>query len=227
MAAIAAGCIAGSAAAVVDVGPATPAPSVRLLYLVPSDRAYRADYAAAIRAAFADLRSWYRRQVGRTFSLYRAGPEVCGLPNPARYYAADSWSKVVADVQPCAPVAEGPQQVVWVLYADVAHRCGTPGRLGAGTVGLTILSRQDLAGLVGAVSYDDCGRPSRWPVGRFIGGAGHELGHAFGLSHPPGCDAGLASCDREALMEDGYARYPDTYLRADDKRLLRKSPFFR
>ena len=32
-------------------------------------------------------------------------------------------------------------------------------------------------------------------LGRWIGGLAHELGHALGLLHPPGCEEGLASCD--------------------------------
>jgi hypothetical protein len=65
------------------------------------------------------------------------------------------------------------------------------------------------------------------PVTRYIGGAGHELGHALGLPHPPGCEAGLATCDQNALMWAGYAAYPNTYFRADEKALLRASPFIR
>ena len=58
-----------------------------------------------------------------------------------------------------------------------------------------------------------------------MGGLAHELGHALGLPHPPGCDEGLPTCDHPALMANGYEAYPDTYLRDDEKAILRSSPF--
>ena len=201
---------------------------VRLLYVIPQDRESRPDHAAAIQNALTDLRAWYAGQLaGSTFELFGSQPETCRLPREAAYYARDSWSKVVSDVQGCAPVSQGSSAFAWVLYVDVVHECNAPGRLGAGTNGLTILPRQDMDGLIGARYIDDCGVEYRQPITRYIGGAGHELGHAFGLSHPPGCDAGRSSCDRNALMWLGYAAYPDTYLRDDEKQILLASPFIR
>jgi len=206
----------------------TPAAQVRLLYVVPLDRAPRPDHAAAIQMALLDLQGWYRGEFGgRTFALATPEATLCRLPRSADHYATDSWSRVLADVQPCAPVSSGSANVVWVLYADVVHACNAPGRLGAGTNGLTIMPRQDMDGLIGARYVDDCGVEYRLPARRYVGGAGHELGHAFGLPHPPGCDQGSASCDRQALMWSGYASYPDTYLRGDEKQLLLQSSFIR
>ena len=56
----------------------------------------------------------------------------------------------------------------------------------------------------------------------------HEIGHAFGLEHPPGCDEGFAHCDTDALMWLGYYYgYPDTYLTDEDVAILKTSPFIR
>ena len=201
---------------------------VRVLYVVPQDRAFRSDYAVAVEKALTDLQSWYRTQLtGRTFSLFNSQPETCRLLRPADYYARDTWSKVLTDVQSCAPVSYGSSGFAWVLYVDVLHTCNAPGRLGAGTTGITMMPRQDLDGLIGARVIDDCGMEWRQPIARYIGGAGHELGHALGLDHPPGCDQGRSSCDHNALMWTGYARYPNTYLREDDRRILLASPFIR
>jgi hypothetical protein len=54
---------------------------------------------------------------------------------------------------------------------------------------------------------------------------GHELGHALGLPHPPGCDQGLPSCDSNALMWLGYTTWPQTHLRPADRATLDASPF--
>ena len=107
--------------------------------------------------------------------------------------------------------------------------CGADGHLGAGGPGLTMLPREDLEGLIGnrLIYYGLCeGGPWPGPVTRWIGGLGHELGHAFSLPHPPGCDAGTEGvCDRSALLAGGFGDYPDTYLRHDDKEALLRSPF--
>ena len=85
----------------------------------------------------------------------------------------------------------------------------------------------DLEGLTGHPVVGDCGQLIDRPLGRWIGGAGHELGHTFGLTHPPGCAEGLPSCDDACLMWLGYLLYPNTYLREPEKVQLRVSPFFR
>jgi hypothetical protein len=200
---------------------------VRVLYLIPQDRAFRADYSAAVENAMLSLRAWYQNQLsGKTFTLAQSRPETCILPQQAAYYASDTWTKIFADVKQCAPVTYASSTVTWVIYADVVHACNTPGRLGAGTTGLTMMGRQDLEGLIGApYVVFDCGEVFSSPIGRYIGGAGHELGHAFRLPHPPGCDAGLPTCDWNALMWTGYAAYPNTYFRADEKAMLAANPF--
>ena len=80
-----------------------------------------------------------------------------------------------------------------------------------------------------------------------VGGLAHELGHAFELGHPPGCDEGLPQtakftyndgsfsseavnsvCDVYALMWLGFHwDYPETYLTDADKEVLNASPFLK
>ena len=212
--------------------------TVRVLYAVPADREFRSDYSEAIQHAIVDLQSWYRRELGgRTFSLYNATPEQCQLSEAEDFYGRYSWQKVVDGVQHCAPVRGGTSTFAWVVYVDVDLPCAPDGssgsweqgydQLGRGSAGLTILPRNDLDGLIGEkLVYTVCdGGPWDGPIGRWIGGLGHELGHALGLPHPPGCDEGLPTCDHEALMSNGYEAYPNTYLRLDEKEILGRSPF--
>ena len=91
-----------------------------------------------------------------------------------------------------------------------------------------MVPRWDLEGLAnpsGEYYYCDDG-PYYGTLGRWFGGLAHELGHSFAVPHPPGCEEGLSTCDTRALMWLGYEDYPNTYLRDDEKEILRRSSFF-
>ena len=209
--------------------------TVRVLYARPADREFRSDYSEAIERAMLGVQSWYRRQLnGLTFSLYNAVPQECHMGQPSDFYSQHTWEKVVDSVQHCAPVTAGTGDFTWVIYADVMDGCGPWElgfeHLGRGAIGLTILSRRDLFGLVDEdADYQRCSprhaHGPEYPYGRWEGGLAHELGHTLSLVHPPGCDAGAANCDRRAMIASGWTHYPDTYLRFDDKETLLRSPF--
>jgi hypothetical protein len=96
-----------------------------------------------------------------------------------------------------------------------------------GAQGVAVLPANDLRGLVGEPTPPVCEGELQYAVSRYIGGSGHELGHAFGLDHPPGCDANPPSGDTQALMCPGYLDYPKTHLTQQDIEQLRQSVFFR
>ena len=72
----------------------------------------------------------------------------------------------------------------------------------------------DLLGLSGRSQEDK--RISRW-----IGGIGHEFGHALGLPHPPD------GYDIHSMMnpDGGFRAYPYTYFAQADRNKLLKHPF--
>lgn len=217
-----------SACATPTASVSLPSPSVRVVYAVPGDRSFRADYSAAIAGAFTHIRSWYSEAMdGVTFTLHQSSPEHCRLPEAAAFYRLDTWTRVITGVQTCVPLTYDSPGFRWAIYADVEHACDTPGRIGAASRGVTILGNGDLEGLIGNTVVGDCGRVEDLPVERYLGGAAHELGHTFGLVHPPGCLDGSEWCDYACLMWMGYRLYPYTHLREADKAVLRASPFFR
>ena len=205
--------------------------TVRVLYVSPADRQFRADYSEAMTNAIVEVQSWYRRQTGGlTFQLYEATPEWCPMSKDADYYGyGDIWAKVIEGVQHCAPVVHVGEMsdFVWVLFVDAEEACDDyREQLGAGWWGLTLMG--DLETLVSGGEprdYCDIGMYSR-PVGGIYGGLAHELAHTLGVPHPPGCDEGLPTCDFGAVMGGGYDAYPDTYLRFDDKEQVIRSRFF-
>ena len=203
--------------------------TVRFVYASPSDRPFNAEYSAGIERALVSIREWYGEQLGgRTFTLQSSAPEWCQMAAPHESFITPPgypyvWDAVETAVQDCVPLASGGDPHVWVVYADVMEPCADSYGLGRGGGGLAFMGAWDLEGLSDP-EWDHCGG-GVLGFGRWIGGLGHEIGHAFGLPHPPGCDAGLSTCDREALMAVGFAAWPDTYLRGDEKKILLEGPF--
>lgn len=207
---------------------------VRAVYLVPADREVREDYREAIGIAVRDLQWFFQREMGdgRTFDT---GPDVVqvvrssrsspwyGLHQPSGFNTF--YNNVRSDVEALlgrlpGSLHSGPD--TWLLYVDAHPVCGQCGGCGGGRV--AVVGRNDLHGLVGEryerICSDDYDTHSRC---RWIGGLGHELGHAaFSLPHP--CD-NPATCDWSALMQTGYANYPRTHLLQSEKQRISQSPY--
>ena len=199
-----------------------PPPVVQIVYAMPSDKEIKQEYVTAVGEAALHVQGWYAdRLEGRTFELSASIPDICHLPGPAEYYERQhGWNRILADLQPCAPVANGSPFYAWAVYADVPYDC-EQSELGRGGAGVTIMHGLDLEGVVNGATQ--CGFVgNKW---RYIGGLAHEIGHVFGLSHPPGCDKGLDTCDKEAMMGRGYSIYPNTYFTEADIEVLLESPF--
>lgn len=118
----------------------------------------------------------------------------------------------------------------WIYYIDAETDCG---QITGGTSGIALMPSNDLRGLTGESNLPPCSGQSPDTSGkyRWIGGAGHEIGHSFNLPHPPGCDPPTNNCQGGAnaaysLMWFGYAFYPNTYFLAENKQALLNSGFF-
>jgi len=205
-------------------GAATAVPDVRTIYLVPSDRPVRLDYENAVADAIQAIQSWYGEQLGgRTFTLHDPIVETFVTPHASSFYAMDRgfsssfFSSAVSDGFEATRGGFNDPNHIFAFYIDAQVPAG---QVIGGTSGVALLAANDLLGLTGqAVPGDDGG------IDRWIGGLGHELGHALGLPHPPGCEAGLSTCPTDALMWLGFRTWPDTFLLPDDIRTLEGSSF--
>jgi hypothetical protein len=191
-------------------------PGVRVVYLVSADLKPRADYRQAIHNAIADVRWWYRRQLGRTFTILRDVDVVQSRQNAAWFTTnsagghSDGWhfSNALSEAGARVGARQNDPDTVWVIYSDA------PGNKGRGGAGVCMMPGDDLLGLTGR-------HPTQKRVSRWIGGLAHEIGHAFGLDHPNDLNG-----NPEAVMGFGYTTYPKAVLTATDRAFLSCHTFF-
>lgn len=234
-----AGTLAANAMATPTARYSSATPEVRIIYLVPSDRTINPTYATALTNAAHYLQRWYQLQLGntKTFDLHSPIVETYQTTHAVAWYQTNpngaTFSQFFFNAAQDAFAAAGgggfsDPNYVYAIYIDAESDCGQCG--GCGGSGVLVVGSNDLKGLVGLPSIRYCPTdpaPVQYPPCRWVGGLGHELGHAFGLPHPPGCDQGLSTCDYNALMWLGYITFPATYLRSDDLATLNQSPFFK
>src|SRR4051812_9466228 len=203
---------------------------VRIIYLVPADKSARVDYENALANAISDLQVFYRNQMGGYgFSLHSPIVEVYQTPHAAAFYSTGVNSRpggfyenVLADGFALTGGGFNDPNNRWIFYIDADLICG---QYTGGTSGIALLPANDFRGLTSQPTVPICpsDRSETLSVGRWIGGLGHELGHAFNLPHPPGCDSGNCAGGQNAyysLMYIGYYYYPNTYLLDENKLLL-------
>ena len=194
--------------------------SVRIVYLVSSDRMVNNEYLVGINSAALSVQNFYKKQLnGFTFKLNYPIVEVIKSDKKASYFYSnprnnnpDNWGYFNAynEVSRLLGAKFNDENYTWVIYSD------GPGDKGRGGSGVCVMPEDDLKGLIGK-------HPTQPDTNRWIGGLAHELGHAFGLNHPS-----VPAEHPKAIMWTGiYGYYPDeSYLTEDDKIILLSSSFF-
>ena len=210
---------------------------VRFVYLVPSDKAARPEYKLSIENAARHLQLWYKGQLGnnKTFNLTEPIVEVYKSSHDTNWYSTNPdtdwagewkfWFNAVNDAFALSGGSFNDPNNFWIIYIDALPAC--PMQQGGGLNGVAAMGENDLRGLIGQSWIPICNEvvPAYSPC-RYVGGLGHELGHAFGLPHPPGCDDGQpVACDYSSIMYTGYVDYPNTYFSSNEKTILNSSPF--
>ena len=211
-------------------------PEVRFIYLVPSDRAVNANYAMAIANAARDLQRFYQQQLGntKTFNLRSPIVETIRTAHTAIWYQTNPNGATFVQfynntLQDAAAGVGGfnTSSYIYAVYIDSESTCGQCGGCGGG--GALVVGSGDLKGLVGLPTVRSCPTdpaPIQYPPCRYVGGLGHELGHAFGLPHPPNCEQTTSACDAGDIMWTGLYAYPATYINASERAILNGSTFF-
>ena len=214
----------------------TPGKRVRFIYLVPSDRPIRDDYKAAITDAALHLQDFYQKELGNdyAFELNKPIVETYQTPHAAIWYSTYPlnpnppnpdyryWINATSDGFAATGGGFNDPNNRWIFFLDAEIGCTQPA---GGTSGVALLHWGDLRGLTGQSYIAPCQPPPGTDTGskyRYIGGTGHELGHAFNLPHPPGC--GPDPFESASLMCFGYGAYPNTYFLSADKTFLLTNP---
>ena len=196
--------------------------SVRVVYCVPTDREVREEYLKAIEAGIVEMQQFYYRNLfGKTFLLNSPIVEVYHAANRAQWYTDHVpeanpntehrhyvFENLSREVRRTLGARRNDPKHTWIFYIDC------PPGWGLGTQGFCIMCDADLLGLAGLSQEDK--RVSRW-----IGGVGHEFGHALGLPHPPD------GYDINSIMNPltGLRAFPYTYFAEADRDRLLKNRF--
>ncbi|MFT7560550.1 MAG: hypothetical protein ACI93R_002471 [Flavobacteriales bacterium] len=201
----------------------TTSPKVNFFYLIPSDSSYNQAYEDGIKKAALSIQSFYSEQLGGSvYATTNPTVDVIYSANDTAWHADQMWSRSIDTV---GATFNDPNNI-YIIYVDALASC-TPNNPIGGTSGIAVLAKNDLHGLAGEPIEADCnGNFDLQDESRWFGGLGHELGHALGLPHPAGCDAGLSSCDSDSIMWLGFRDYPNTYLGSAALDILDNSGFF-
>ncbi len=200
-------------------------PTVKVVYLVPSDRSPREEFPDGVRRAMTGVQRWYFNQlaVRQTFKLAEPLVKTVQTKHSESWYldAAGKWDNREALWKSTMSEAFGltggyynDGQHIWLYFLD-ANLPRIPAQGGSG---VALLLRDEIDGVAGL-------QPSCHTMGTIA----HELGHAFGLEHPAACETDprkAYSPECQSVSYYGGHHFPYAGFSPEERtQLLRSSAF--
>jgi len=185
---------------------------VRMVYLLPTDQELDPHVAWGMERAIRHLQIFYQQQLGSggTFAIHFPVVDVVRASRPTSDFVADPWNTAMDETFRSLGGSLHDPVNIWAIYIDVVPTGPT-----GGAASVAVLPHGDVIGVIG----------HNGPIGRWVGGLGHEVGHAMGLPHPPGCDENQITDDSWSLMCWGYTRYSATWIAEAQRPILLQSGF--
>lgn len=195
---------------------------VYVYYIIPENKKEREDYKTAIKSNILHVQNWYEEQLGKTFVLAAPVVQVLRSEHDDSWYSNNPnnsqlffqfWENVISDAASITPDAKPANDRINIFYVDAHSACKQCG--GCGNPGNVVIAANDLRGMIGESWIPACpGENYSFKPCRFSGGLAHELGHAFGLPHPPGEES------KGRVMGSGFYDYPNCILSSGEKEKL-------
>ena len=212
--------------------------TIRLVYLVPSDRDPDPRYTANLEQSLRHVQLWLRDRIPQrtSFLVHEPSVDVVRSSHPASYFASNVvgtdpnyyyWYNATADALDAVGGSFGDLDDVWLIYVAADAGCGQY----TGTSShVALFPENDLRGLVGDPRVPTCpGGEDSYGRCRWVGGMALLLSFALGVPDAAACaddDPGTA-CDNDLLFRLGYTTYPDATLGPNQLDFLTASTFLR
>lgn len=200
-------------------------PTLQVVYLVPSDVDPKPEFAEGARMAMTAVQRWYFDELKSSVTFGFADPLVrmVHTRHPERWYNASAgkqdnrealWNATIDEAFSLTGGSYNDPEHVWLYFLDA----DLPAIPAQGTSGVTLLLREEVSNLVGL-------QPRCYTIGTIA----HELGHAFGLKHPPDCDSHKKSdtdVECESMSYLGGNDFPNAEFLPEERDRLLRSPAF-